>query len=156
MVLTDSQISVVAKQVFEEMDKLYPQIAVCNIATRRFFEIMNMRDVVNDLAGMANDQAVTIKSSASWIPVSINDAQTLVNAGNYVIGCWYNSEGHGHTVIVLPLPPNAEKPDFPIVTSCGEPKTKARKYSVPANYVYNSKIHEVEWYMYNRSSGYES
>jgi hypothetical protein len=50
----------------------------------------------------ANPMIVNLRNSTNWTPISKAEAQSAANSGYFVIAGWYNSNGSGHVVVIVP------------------------------------------------------
>jgi hypothetical protein len=108
-------------EVFYPADLQFPDLAVCNIVTRRVFRFLQDEAAVVDLGGLANDQSARLATSGGWREVAAERAGALAAEGLWVVGTWLNPSGHGHSTLVRP----AAVP-VPWLMTCGEPGTAAR------------------------------
>jgi hypothetical protein len=116
-----NEMDAILDEVFFATHRQFPDIAVCNIATRRVLRRAGDISAVEDLAGLANQQARQLARNEGWVEVPSHLAGGLAAEGVWVVGTWSNPAGHGHTTVVRP-----RTAPVPWLMTCGVPETAAR------------------------------
>lgn len=80
------------------------QMAVCNLGVQALFkQIFGSSNLPPGMSGLANDMVTAWSGNpAYWQSISLSEAQSYANQGYFVVAGYYNANGSGHVVVIVP------------------------------------------------------